>query len=438
MTEPSAEAPRPLLQHRPFRMLQLTRFSSRVAQNALNFALILLIVEETGKAFYSGLLVLALVIPATAAGIVAGTAADSFPKRPLIIFSDLVRAAICIWFVRADGGVAAYYFVAIMLATVTQFATNAEGATLPAIVRRDELARANAIGHAVGGIAQILGFGILTPLVLRLSSNNEDILFGIAAVLFFVAAFYAFAIGRIPRVGRQDVGGDDRGSWWLAGWREIQRDRHVRQAVIELTLISASLIIVGGLIPKYISDVLKLPVDIGVLILMPAAFGIILGLRIAGFLARRVPHALLSNVGFAGFVILLAMLAFVNYEADFLSGYSALRWLGEIEIGNFDGGAALAMILVFPLGFSYALAAVAAQTVMNDRVPLHLQGRVIATQGALAAIASSVPVLVAGALTDVVGVVPVMALLAGSVGLASVVNLRRQAGLAARSARASA
>lgn len=61
---------------------------------------------------------------------------------------------------------------------------------------------------------------------------------------------------------------------------------------------------------------------------------------------------------------------------------------------------------------------------MDDRVPLHLRGRVGATQAALSAIASSVPVLVAGALADFIGVAPVMAMVAGLAGVVAVANLR--------------
>ena len=82
------------------------------------------------------------------------------------------------------------------------------------------------------------------------------------------------------------------------------------------------------------------------------------------------------------------------------------------------------MLLMAPLGFFYATAAVAAQTLLNARVPLSLQGRVMATQGAMAAAAASLPVLGAGALSDVVGVTPVMALLALSIGVAAVLNIR--------------
>jgi len=423
MSERIGHAAPGLWEQRPFRMLSYTRFFSRVAQNALNFALVLLINEETGRAFLSSLLVLALVVPSTVAGIVAGTAADVLPRRALVFLGDIARALICVYFLRDDGGVAAYYAVAVLLATASQFASSAEGAIMPAIVDRTELAKANALSQAVGGAAQLVGLGLLTPLVLRVF-DSRDALFAICAALFLSAAFFAVLIGRVHPVARVDIGGEPGGPWWLAGWRTIQADRAVFHAVVELTLISTVLIILGGLVPTYIEEVLDLPVDIGVLVLIPAAAGVVFGLRVAGFLAHRVPHGLLSTTGFTIFVGCLALLAFVNKEADFLGGFGMFGWLNSVQIGNFDGGGVMAMIIMLPLGFSYAVVSVAGQTVMDDRVPLFLRGRVGSTQAALAAIASSVPVLVAGAMADAVGVTPVMALVAALAGLVAIANLR--------------
>lgn len=404
-------------------MLSYTRFLSRVPQNALNFALILLIVEETDKVFLSSLLVLALVVPATVAGIAAGAAADTFPKRPLVLLGNGARAVVSLAFAQADGGVATYYLVAVALATFGQFASNAEGAIMPAIVRREELARANAISQAVGGAAQLVGLGVLTPVVLRLF-DSPDALFLICAALFAAAGVASLFIGSVRRPERVEVGERDSGAWWLAGWRAIQADPAVSRAAVELTLISTALIILGGLVPEYISEVLGLPVDIGALLLTPAAIGVVLGLRVAGFLAHRVPHAALSTFGFTGFVVALALLTFAREEAAFLGGYGAFRWLDSWSIGSFDGGALLALIIVFPLGFAFAVVSVAGQTVLNDRVALHLQGRVGATQAAMAAAVSSLPVMAAGALSDLVGVVPVMALLSAGIGVAAITNLR--------------
>lgn len=428
---PDGPPPRsvPLLQQRPFRVLSYTRFFSRVAQNAINFGLVLLISEETGKAFLSSLLVLALVVPSTVTGIIAGTAADVLPKRLLIFLGDIVRAGICFYFLRNEGGVAGYYVVAVMISTATQFATSAEGAILPSIVTRDELARANAISQAVGGAAQLIGLGLLTPVVLRLFDSPRT-LFGICAGLFAIAAVQAWWIGR-THSARQEIGGEPTGYWWLAGWRAMRADPRVMHAAIELTLLSTAIIILSGIIPTYITEILDLPVDIGAVILSPAALGVVLGLRVAGFLAHRVPHAALSSAGFMSFVVLLGLLAFVNKEADFLGGFGYFSWLNSIQIGKFDGGAVMAMVLVFPLGFAYALVNVAGQTVMDDRVPLHLRGRVGATQAAMSALASSLPVLIAGGLSDLVGVPPVMALLAAVIGAVALLNLRqpRETGL---------
>jgi MFS family permease len=404
-------------------MLSLTRFESRVAQNALNFGLILLIVDETGKAFLSSLLVLALVVPSTVAGIIAGTAADALPKRLLIVLGDLGRAAVCVLFIRGSGNLSTYYIAAVALATFGQFATSAEGATLPAIVDRSELTRANAIGHAVGGAAQLVGLAVLTPLILRVF-HSPNLLFGVCAALFIVASFHALLIGSTRSLTRREIGGERTGSWWLAGWHQMRADPLVMHAAVELTLIAMALVILSGLIPKYIEDTLGLPVDVGAVILTPAAIGVALGLQIANFLAHRVPHAFLSSFGFAGFVVCLVLVTFVNQESSFLSGYGMFGWLGSINIGNFDGGGVLAMMLMLPLGFAYALVSVSAQTIVNDRVPLQIQGRVLATQAAMSAIASSVPVLIAGALSDAIGVTIVMALVAGTIGTAAIMNVR--------------
>ncbi len=415
----------PLLQQRPFRMLSYTRFFSRVAQNAINFGLILLINGETGKAFLSSLLVLALVIPSTVAGIVAGTAADVLPKRLLVFTGDVIRSAVCVYFVLNEGGIASYYALAVLIATATQFAASAETAILPAIVDRSAYVRANAIGYAVGGAAQLVGLGLLAPVVLRVV-NSPRTLFGICGALFAIAAVQAIFIGRTKAERRQEIGGGEMsGRWWLAGWRAMKADRLVMRAAIELTLISTALIIISGLIPKFIEDELGLPVDVGAVILTPAALGVVLGLRIAGFLAHRVPHGVLSTFGFLSFTVLLLMLAFVNKEADFLGGYGFFSWLNSVSIGRFDGGGVIAMIVVAPLGFSYALVNVAAHTVIDDRVPLHLRGRVGATQAAMSALASSLPVLAAGALGDAIGVPPVIAIVAGAIGLVALMNLRQ-------------
>lgn len=413
----------PLLQQRAFRMLTFSRLTARVASNAINFALVLLIVEETGLAFMSSLLMLALIVPGTIVGLAAGAIADAFPKRPIIVLTNLVRAAMCAFIVFQGESVAIYFVIAVTLASVMQFASAAEGALVPAIVDKTSLARANAINQAVMGMSQVVGFVILVPIALRLF-DSPQMLFAIGALLYVMSAWYAAFIGRVPRLERRELGGGPDGPWWAVGYREMRRNPLVLRATIELTLISSAVIIMGGIIPIYIQDTLRLPIEVGVLVLMPAAVGILIGLRIAGFLSRRVAHGVLSTAGFVGFVVLVLLIAFARPASEFLGGYDLFAWLMSINIGTFDGAAVFVMLIIAPTGFSYALVTVAAQTVLNDQVPLHLQGRVLATQSAFAALASSIPVLIAGAMTDLVGVTIVLASLALLIGAAAVANLK--------------
>jgi MFS family permease len=415
-------------------MYSFARFFSRVAQNAVNFALVLLIVEETGLAAMSSLLVVALVIPSTVAGIVAGAAADRFPKRLLSFLGDAARGGICLLFAGSQDNVAIFYVVAILLSSATQFATNAQGAMGPLIVPKEDLTQANAINHAVGGIAQLAGLGVLTPVVLRLF-DSPTALFYIAAALFFLSAVLILPVGRVRRPESTEVGDLADGGFWTVGWRAMRRDPAVWRSAVELTLISMAIIILSGLIPTYIEDVLDLPVDIGALILSPAAAGVALGLRVAGFLSRRLPHAVLSTTGFIVFVVVLFGIAFVEPGARFLAGYGVFSWLDDVSIGSFDGAGVLAMVLVFPAGFAYATVVVSANTVINDRVALQLQGRVQAAQGAMSALAASLPVLLAGFLADVISVVPVMAGVAAALAIAAGWNLRARHGDTAPEAR---
>lgn len=423
MNAPDAIAPpSALLRRRPFRRLVLARFCSRAAQNALNLALVLLVLDATGRAFFTSLLVLALVAPATLSGIVAGVAADAFPRRLVAALGNVARAAVCVAFAAGAGDAGALYVTAVLLAVGTQFVSAAEGAMLPAVVPRDDLARANAIAQAATGAAQIAGFAVLTPVVLRLF-GSADALFAIAAALFLLSAAQAVAIGPL-RAGDDVADADGAGPWWKIGWNAMRADRAVFGAAVELTFMAMALIILGGIAPTYLRDVLGLSIEAGALVLTPAAAGVAIGLRVAGPLARRAPHAALSSFGFAAFAGLLLALAFVNEEAAFLGGYGAFAWLETLRLGSFDGGALLAMCCAAPLGFAWAIVSVAAQTVLNDRVPLALQGRVLATQGAMAAVAVSLPVLAAGALGDWLGVRPVLAILAAGLVAAAVRVLR--------------
>jgi MFS family permease len=73
----------------------------------------------------------------------------------------------------------------------------------------------------------------------------------------------------------------------------------------------------------------------------------------------------------------------------------------------------MTMLLAVPLGLAFTVVSVGARTVFNRRSPPELQGRVFATQSALADLASVPPLLAVGAVADLVGVRVVLLVAAG-------------------------
>jgi MFS family permease len=59
-------------------------------------------------------------------------------------------------------------------------------------------------------------------------------------------------------------------------------------------------------------------------------------------------------------------------------------------------------------GFAYSLVGVVGRAIINERIPLEMQGRVFAAVNVLTNLSSVAPLLVAGALADLLGVRPVI------------------------------
>ena len=66
------------------------------------------------------------------------------------------------------------------------------------------------------------------------------------------------------------------------------------------------------------------------------------------------------------------------------------------------------MAFAGPMGFTYALVNAPAQTVLHERAPAEMRGRVFAAQVVLANAVGILPLIVAGSVADIFGVSPVL------------------------------
>jgi MFS family permease len=84
---------------------------------------------------------------------------------------------------------------------------------------------------------------------------------------------------------------------------------------------------------------------------------------------------------------------------------------------------AVTMLIAGPMGFAYAMINAPAQTVLHERAPPEMRGRIFATQVVSANFVSLLPLLIIGAMTDLLSVTYVLLLIAGTVvGIAAISN----------------
>jgi MFS family permease len=390
-----------------FRRFWLGRLLANSAQNAILLALLLTVVNRTGSTIHSSLLILSFIVPATLLGIVGGVVVDHLPKRPVLVLACLLRAVLCLAFLRSSESVWIIYATNLALSAITQFSGPAESALVPSLVGSEQIASATAMLNVGVILAQVIGSVALAPIFVK--TVGVDPLFFVTLTLFLCAAIaYAIMPGatrgleefeRKPR--RQEFHGL-RGSA-IESWRLLRSDRPVFLAGVQQTLVTTTLVVLISVLPNYTKKVLDLPAENAVYIFAPAAIGVALGNWLVPRLVRGRGTALLAGTGFLVFLFSLTALGLGEPVARLMRQHALLGPLGGISPDLFYSSAVFSALVAAPLGFGYAIVLVAARLITYEHVPGHMQGRIFAFQGMLTSIASIVPLLVVGLLTALLG-----------------------------------
>src|SRR3990172_3682519 len=96
----------PVLSDRPFLLLWLAQIISQTAQNAILYALIIIVLDRTESTTSTSVVVLSFVVPTAGFGLFAGILVDRWSKRRLLILTNAGRAvtAVAFFFAREHVG----------------------------------------------------------------------------------------------------------------------------------------------------------------------------------------------------------------------------------------------------------------------------------------------------------------------------------------------
>jgi MFS family permease len=418
-------------------LLWVAQAISQTAQHAIWYAIMVLVQAKSHSATQMSLAVMTLIVPSVLFGIIAGAYVDRWDKRVILVGTNALRAVVTLGYVAFADLLPLIFVVNFLFATIGQFFLPAEGAMIPTLVHRRALIQANSLFHLTFTASQLVGIVLLGPVFVTLFGLNA--LFVMVSVLLLVCAALCWPLPSGPGA-RVVQAGQPRsfGGLW-ADVREalgyMRADRVVRLAVGHWTLGAMLTIMVATLAPNFAEFVVGIRAEDSVFVLAPAGVGMVLGSMLLTRFGQGLNRQWLIATGLVVVALALIVLGCLRPVAN---------WLMRAREGGFElpadaanaGVIATVMVTALVAGVGFVAIIVASQTIIQERVPVNVRGRVFAVQFMLSNLVSLGPLVFLAGVADLIGVGRTLVLLGLAVLVVWVLTIRAHGKLAASEPRA--
>ena len=393
-----------LLKNRGFMLLWIGQLFSQLGDKIF-FVLMVALLENyqppTGLAQNSmySILMLAFTLPAILFGSAGGIFVDRFSKKLVLTLSNYIQTVLMLFiaFLPRD------FFMLLLLtfgvSTLAQFFTPAQQAAIPVLVRRENFMAANAVYSTTMMGSLIVGFAIGEP-ILTLAKDWLGARYGqeiVVGVLYLLSGLAVQLVNLGPENELSPRESPSLINPWAdfkAGLGYLTKNPLILNAMLQLTTlycVFAALMVLS----------IRLAADFGLkdkqfgFFLAAAGVGMVFGAAILGHWGDKLHHKPLPLVGFLIMSLVLGVFTFTHnlILALGLSGF---------------------------LGVGAALIGVPMQTLIQQRTPPTMHGKVFGFQNHIVNIALSAPLAITGPLTDILGlriVLVAMSIIVAGVGI---------------------
>lgn len=421
-----------VLHNRPFLALWLAQASTQIGGNMVLYGLTVEVYSLTNSTSAVSLLILTFLVPAVLLSAVAGVYVDRLDRRLILIVTNLLRAVMFGLLFFIGNSLIVILILNIGVSTVTTFFAPAEASMIPVLVKRNQLLAANGIFTLTLNAAFALGFALLGPLVVNLTSPQ--------VLLLFVAAFYLLAMGLTITLPSAPPTSDDHGhglavheagaaaASTLGQLREgiafIRANRSITWSLIYLG-ITASLIGVLGVVgPAFANQALGLSPKDFVVIVLPLGIGVVTGILLLNSYGKLVSRRRSIETGLILLGIFLALLSAAGPITRFLQHVSSVS---PIDVSSLVTLLSVVIVLAFLAGIAYASVAIPAQTQLQEDLPQEVRGRVFGVLNMLISTASFLPIIIVGPIADLASTTAVVFVVAVAITISGILSavLRR-------------
>jgi MFS family permease len=431
MSELSVTTPEPssiaVFRNRPFLLLWLSQLATQVGGNMVLYGLTVLVRDLTSSNSAVSILILTFLAPAVIFSAIAGVYVDRYDRRMVLIVTNLLRAGLFIALALLDANIVAVFVLNMAVSIVTTFFAPAELSMIPIVVPPNQLTAANGIFTLTMNAAFAIGFTVLGPLVVTIA--NPTILVVFVAILYLIAGAFCWTLppappGTMPH-GSTGLEATEAVGSFTEQFREgvgyVRDHPIVRWSLLYLGIAASIVGILGVLGPAFAADVLGLRTKDFVIVVLPLGIGVVVGVVAVNVLQSLVSRRRLIESGMlvlgaslAGITIAGPIAQFVRDVNDRVPGPDLSAYISVLTI---------VVVIAFVAGIGYAFTAIPAQTELQSEIPQAVRGRVFGILNMLVSVASLLPIIIVGPISDAFGTMPVVLVASGVIFLFGIVSL---------------
>jgi MFS family permease len=385
-----------VIRNRSFFTLWVAQMISQTAQNGIHFVQIVLIETLTRSTAHMAIMILSFSLPAVLLSSVAGIAVDRLSNKLVMLGSNGIRVlTVATYILVLDrlGGwslLLVIYAVTFMSSAIGQFFAPAEATTIPLLVGEERLLTANALFNLTLIGTQVVGLVIVAPLTVKILGIKGA--FAIVALMYLAASMLVTRIPRDkPRLVVEAGASMLRTAWQelREGWSYVAGKRPIQVALAQLTMTTTLLMMMAMIAPGYATRVLGMLPEDAILVFAPAGLGMLANTFLVGRFGYKFRREVMSSVGFSAMVLTLFGFG--------LAGFNLPLWLTISKVTAI-------MLLSLTLGAEISLVAIPSETLLQEKSPPELRGRVIAVYFLLANIVAIPIMLLVGTVADQIGI----------------------------------
>ncbi|MBA2700751.1 MAG: MFS transporter, partial [Chloroflexi bacterium] len=349
-----------------FLRLWLSQAATQIGGNMVLYGLTVIVVGSTSSNTAVSLLILSFLVPAVIFSAVAGVYVDQIDRRLILVLTNVLRGAALIGLYLVGANFLLILLLNTAVSTITVFFAPAEAAMIPQVVPRSHLLAANGIFTLTLNAAFAIGFALLGPLVVNVSSPEAVIL--VVAVLYFVAAIFCFTLPPSPppraSQGPHPVGETQKAvqstvAQLQEGLQFIRTNRSIGWSLLYLGIAASLVGVLGVLGPDFAESTLGLGAKDFAVVVLPLGFGIVMGVLLLNAYGRYLPR---RRVIEGALIALGAMLALLSAAGPISRLLQRADGPGGFDLSAITSLLAIVVFIAFVAGIAYGGVAIPAQT----------------------------------------------------------------------------